>query len=107
MTNKKFWDEMIDLSQGLFKTYVTVSRISDNEMDYCFTSNTNISKKLNKYKKSISRDIYSRCELEAEQGYIKNLNVILVLAIEGTWNFQARRNSISKVLVNKKAILEK
>ena len=268
MTNKNFWDAMTDLSPGLFKTYVAVSRLSDNEIGYCFASNTDISNKLIKHEKSISRDIndlislgylfvnnlksgfkvierrlyinenyklflednknikkliktkyqikdsimyfyneknlpvagnknvtrkftsnnfedctsnkneeragnrivtltntniintklttilkktetknntsnfdflnildiptkqnilkfnpkiteskfkdiYSRCELEVEQGYAKSLNAILVLAMKGAWNFQARKNPIPKVSTNKiiatdeKVILEK
>lgn len=57
MNNKTFWDAMKDLSPALFKTYAAISRLADNEIGYCFASNNDISTKLNKHEKSISRDV--------------------------------------------------
>lgn len=63
MNNKNFWDAMKDLSPTLFKTYAAISKLSDNQIGYCFATNKSISTKLNKHEKSISRDISELIEL--------------------------------------------
>lgn len=57
MQTKTFWDACSDLSTGLFKTFVAIHRLCNNEIGYCFAKNDYIGKKLNKHEKSISRDI--------------------------------------------------
>lgn len=62
MNNKNFWEAM-ELSPGLFKTYVAINKLADNDVGYCFATNISIASKLNKHEKSISRDISSLIEL--------------------------------------------
>lgn len=57
MNYKNFWTALEELTSPLFKTYLAVERLADNKLGYCFASNEDISKKLNKHEKSISRDI--------------------------------------------------
>lgn len=71
MNNKTFWEAMQELSPALFKTYVAIHKLADNEVGYCFATNEYISEKINKHEKSVSRDIADLIE----KGYLYS-NVI-------------------------------
>ena len=64
MNTKNFWDAVNDLSPKLFKTYATIHKLSDNEAGYCFATNEGLSKKMQKHKDNISRDISELIKLE-------------------------------------------
>ncbi len=76
MNTKDFWIALDELSPRLFTTYAAISKLSDNEVGYCFSSNQGISAKLGKHKDNVSRDISDLIEkgflhvIEIKRGFV-------------------------------------
>lgn len=63
MNAKNLWEAMKDLSDKQFKVYMAVYKLADNEVGYCFSSDTNIGEKINKSRSRVNQTINELIEL--------------------------------------------
>ena len=63
MNAKNLWEAMKELSDKQFKVYMAVYKLADNEVGYCFSSDTNIGDKINKSRSRVNQTINELIDL--------------------------------------------
>ena len=71
MNNKTFWEAYAELGSKDFKTYAGISKLSDNELGYCFATNRAIADKCKKHLTTVSTDI----NVLIKKGYLFSIEI--------------------------------
>ncbi len=71
MNTKDLWDALKELSDKQFKIYSAIHKLADNEIGYCFASDTTIGEKIGKHRKNVNAGVGELIKL----GYLTVLKI--------------------------------